>query len=1559
MTKKRIAKILVCVVCLVAVLGYGVYAYRSWRAYQQEKEIMTSGETSENIELFHDQGDIYMSPVAPTEKDDVTIRMRCGRYNTTKAQIQVTTDEGTTWKCYEMSYEKPDETGYYDIWVGEIPAQSEPYFYRFAVANDTTNTTMYLGTEGMKSYQVDTNEMFYVIPGFDTPKWSQGTMWYYAHIGQFYNGDTSNDLYREYLMKDSAYGNDASSMYRGSGDIVGLQEKLDYIQELGVSSLAVGPFFSSSETLGFGTDNMAAVETAFGTEEELKTLIDEVHDRDMRITTDMILSYATSYSKYFNAYGLFPEDGAYQSQDSQYYNLFRFPQWPYNAVKVWGSIGLNIADSEAAKLIYQNKDSMVLRYLNDDYGLDGFRFDAEESVGNLGFEYEPETYLAGITNAIKGVSDEKLVLAENCTGIADQYNTLFDSSWQKNGYFAMKGWFEGTSTGSEMLKVMQDNLINTARPRALSSYNFLGQHDVNRMWDDTEAQKNDINALLLMQMTYLGSPVVYYGDEIGLTNGYYDNQRYSAFNWDESEWDYDILNMVKTLGKARQEYSCLRNGVICQGEVDDAQMFLAFGRFDDNGSAITLCNKQGVVVQREINVSRYNVCDGETLTDYLTGQTYKVKNGKVTVDIIPGGTLLVTGKNSSETRNQYTISNIGKNIEVVQKDEKVFEITGKGSLNGKKDKVGLLEVKASNNMAFSADIDAGKGAKAALMLRDDNEKDSAFYGAVLRGNKVTVQSRNQKAANVKDVTTLSVTEGSQIQVVRESGNLFVLYYRENADADWKRIEESACYVAMGEDIYAGMTVLGGTATFSQVTLDQMELQICENFEEKMLGSMFGTMSDSMEIKAGQMVMNSSKDVPVFLKANAHSSDFTFKTEITKFETVKGSEIPMAGVFSMADDRDMVVLVRTVIDEEQVIAFGKMVNGKWQLAGTVKDTMPNSNIVLQLQRIGSLYTAVASYDGESWFTVGDSLYCNYTGNYVGLYTLNAKATYEYACFGNSIEDSVSTNTPMTLGIIETDMASVLQNIEADKMSYLGNEKNWKDIGAGYEQTNESGLALLYCQNKKFEDVKVETTITLNGGKGSAGILLGKQDYTKDTKDCYQISIDKTKELTISLNGKEIGACKLKIKEDAIRLVVRRENGYIHVFAGSDADLVFSVYDKTYAEGYVAYFTDDVKASFTNYDITALKSVWNSTGTVMGTKDVMELLGSDSLISLEGVGITKGVVTFQADIDHPEDKESKIGVILGGSFGRKSGYGGMSIMYDYKTGVLEALEGEASLGKAKLANAEGMKSLSLMVVYRDGKYDIYANQSSEPVLTAETKKPNGGGVSLYSSNSSTLFYNVGVCDITGTTNVEELELVKEWRATATQPKYTLGVVDASGTTYSDNFDDYMGWQKNFYKIKVDGADWYLDNGMLKADSIIRNWNIATITSGLYDDVDISMKVRFADFTEDNNSAFSINVGKQEVYAGRDDTGLAFTIFGSGLVRVYDTETKQTLNGWSTYVDDLDQWFEMRVKVNKGTVTLSIDGVELYNGKVDTLKNGYIALQSDYVNLEVDDISIKPLS
>lgn len=1556
MTKKKIAKIAVCVICAAAVLGYGVYAFFSWNAYRQEKAMMAAGKVSEDLELFHDQGDIYMQPVAPTEKDDVTIRMRCSRYGVTKAQIQVTLDKGTTWKCYEMKYEKPDETGYYDLWVGKIPAQSEPYFYRFAVSNESDMTT-YLGVEGAKSYQMDKEEMFYVIPGFDTPEWSQGTMWYYVHTGQFFNGDTSNDLQREYLVKDSTYGNDSTAMYRGSGDLAGVQEKLDYIQGLGVTSLALGPYFSASETVGFGTDNMAAVETAFGTEEELKALIQNVHDRDMKITTDMIISYATNYSKYFNALRLFPEDGAYQSQDSQYYNLFRFPEWPYNAVKIWGSMGLNVADEEAAKLIYLNTDSMVLRYMSKAYGLDGYRFDAEESVGNLGFEYEPEEYFEKIIASIKNVSEDKLVLAENCTGIADQYNTLFDSSWQKNGYFAMKKWFSGTSTGSEMLKVLQDNLINTARPRALSSYNFLGQHDVIRLWDDTEAQKNDISAALLLQMTYLGSPVVYFGDEIGVTNGANHDQRYSGFNWDESEWNYDILNLVRTLGKARQEYSCLRSGAICQGEVEDSELFLVFGRFDEDGSAITLCNKQGKTLEKEINVSRYNVKDGQTLTDYLTGATYKVKDGKVTVDVISGGTLLVTDKKSSENRGKYTITNIGKEIEVLQKDQNVFEVTGKGVLKEKKDSIGLATVKVFNNVAFEAGIVADKNAQAALMFRASIEKDSAFYAAVVQKDKLTVQVREKNGGKVSEVTSVTIPRHAQIRIARENGNRFVTFYRENEEAEWILVEESASYAALPEAMFAGMTALKGTVEFRQVVLTETEAQICDEFDQDGFGSMFGTLAEGMELKDGKLTIESVKDELVYADANAHSSDFTFKSKVGKVTLDKKAKTSVAGVMSMTDEEDAVLLVRTLEEGEPVIAFAKLIGGKWQMNGYVKDSEPDKEVTLQLQRIGSLYTAVASYDNEAWFAVGKSIYSNYTGMYAGVCALNAKVEFEYACFGNSIEDKVTTNTPMTLGDINTSYADVLQNVEGDKMAYVGNQDSWEDIGAGYEQTSDEGVALLLCENKLFEAVKAETTITFKGGSGTAGILIGKQTNQNDLKDCYQVAVNKAKELTVTLNGKELGSCKLDSKEATTRLVVRRENGYLHVFAGTDAKLVLSVYDTTFEKGYVSYYTDHAKAAFTNYDITALDSVWNATKTVMGTTNAIEMVQGDSLVSLEGVGLTEGIVTFKADTLMTDEKqENQIGAILGGSFGRKSIYGGVTLLYNYKKGVLEAKEGEKSLGRATLAEPEALESLSLMVVFRNGKYDIYANQSTEPVLSVETEKPNGGAVSLYSSGGTTFFYNTSVRDITGVADIESLDIVKTWRGVAPVKRYTMDVAKSDGKAFSDDFSSYSGWNENFYKIKAEGADWFIEDGKLKAESLIRGWNIATVTSGLYKNVEVSMKVRFTDYAKDLGSSISISTGKQNVYAGREN-GVVFTIYGNGFVNLVDSGVH--MNDWNTYVDGLDDWFEMKMRVSGNTVTISFNGTELFSGPLKDVQNGYVALHSEYVNLEIDEFTIKPLS
>ncbi len=1543
---KNKKKICIIIVLTLLVIALSVGAVFAWNRYKKEKNIKSKQQKAEITEVFHDQGGNYMSPSAPGKDDKVTIRLRCNKYNLTKAQIQVTLDKGTTWTCIDMSLDGKDDTGYYQFWKGTIPAQKEPYFYRFAVSNNK-QSTLYYGSEGLKSYQLDTNEMFYVIPGFNTPEWSQGTLWYYTHVGQFYNGDTSNDLYREYLLRDSAYGTDGQSMTRGSGDIEGLRSKLDYIQSLGVKTLAMGPYFSSSEQFGFGIDNMSSVETALGNETALKNLISDVHNRGMKITTDMILSYSVNYSKYFNEYAYFPTSGAYQSKNSQYYDMFRFPQWPYNAVKVWNSMGLNVANDKAAGKIYKDNDSMVLRYMNKPYGLDGYRFDAEESVGNLGFDYDPQKIFKNIRSAIKGVSEDKLILSENPDGIGNQYNTLFDSSWQKNGYFAMNDWFQGSKSGTEMLTVLQDNLINTARPRALSSYNFIGQHDVVRMFDDTETQKNAIQSLLLLQMTYLGSPVIYFGDEIGMTNGAYDDQVGQVFNWDKSQWDYKILNLTKSLGKLRDKYSCLKNGLICQGEINDSEMFFAFGRFDDNGSVITLCNKQATNLKETINVSRYNVCDGEVLTDYLTGNTYKVKNGKVVIDIIPGGTVLVTGDDVCESREDYCITNVGKKINVLQTEQNVFKITGNGTLEGKKDNFGMLAKPVYNNVSLSATLNSDEDA--AIILRDNTELDSPFYSAVYDKDTVVIKVRTAKGEKVKELAKKNVSENSQIRIVRTNGNQFTAMYRDGGEGGWINVENSNAKISMKEQIYAGVTALDGTATFSNILLEEQEQQIYDDFKTEQLGSMFTGSGEDITPKNGKLKLEAKDNKLTSVKANAHTSDWTFKTEVGAM--TENGENALAGVMSEENKNDRIIFARTVDKGKNVISLMKQVEGKWQTYASVEDTKPQNKVILQLQRIGSSYAAVASYDGKKWFAVGDNLYCNYTTMYAGVCAYNAEASFEYACFGDSIQDHTSTNTPITPKDINVAYNAELRNAEGDKMTFLGSKENWSDIGPGYAKSTTDDTSMLYLENKMFNNVKAEATIKITGGNGTAGILIGKQKYSKDLRKCYQIGFDKNNKLFVAKNGKKLANTTVKPGDDGLRLIVRKEHGYINVMVGQTGTPALSVKDNTYGEGYVAFYADKTSVEVINYDVTTVETYWNCNKTVMGAKNSLEMVEDNSLASLEHVGITNGVVSFKAKTTIPiYDGESKldiakktnqIGVILGGSFGKMSAYGGVTVLYDYKAGTLTATEGDKELAKKNISKPGKSPEIAMKIVIEKGKYEIYVNGSEKTAMTVNREVPNGGSIGLYSSGYNTVFSDIVVKDTTNNGNKN------------VKPNSN------AGTAFSTDFSDWLGWNKNFYKIKADGANWCIEDGVLKGKSLGRTWNIANVMNGEYQNVDINMKFRYSQLGADNTGTFKIGIGKQDMYAGCDETGVCFNIFGTGLVQVVDTDTDEVVSGWDTYIAKLNDWHTIHISVVGQHVRLIIDNGEVYSGTVSSNTKGYIAIQSDLSDVEVDDFSVNPLS
>lgn len=159
------------------------------------------------------------------------------------------------------------------------------------------------------------------------------------------------------------------------------------------------------------------------------------------------------------------------------------------------------------------------------------------------------------------------------------------------------------------------------------------------------------NAAVLLQMTYLGSPSIYYGEEIELlktgANNVQTTGSFYAMDWNEENWNRERLNFYKATGELRQEFSCVKTGAVNILESSDSKNTLTFGRWDENGAAITVASQNEGTITVTIPVKNCDIMNGTIMTDWYTGEQYTVKNGNVTVSVRPGGTVLVTGEKSS------------------------------------------------------------------------------------------------------------------------------------------------------------------------------------------------------------------------------------------------------------------------------------------------------------------------------------------------------------------------------------------------------------------------------------------------------------------------------------------------------------------------------------------------------------------------------------------------------------------------------------------------------------------------------------------------------------------------------------------------------------------------------------------------------------------------------------------------------------------------------------------------------------------------------------------------
>ena len=475
--------------------------------------------------------------------------------------------------------------------------------------------------------------------------WDESVI-YFMVTDRFFDGNESNNT----ASGAQTYGKDNAGLYHG-GDFAGITQKLDYLEDLGINTIWITPIVENIPGVtvtdtgkedvpynaayhGYWASDFTKLNPTLGTEEEFQTLIDQAHNRGIRIMVDIVVNHA-GYDTDFG--DMIRSGDDIVSGSDQKDSLSNLPDFKTEDPAV------------SAQLVKWQTQWVK------DFGIDYFRVDTVKHVEN-------DTW-AELKNALTEVdSDFKMIGEYAGGGYASNGNTLgtgeMDSDLDFDFNDQATNFVKGNISSVESFLTSRNSVLNNT----YMTGQFLGSHDEDgfkkKLLDGGMAEDAATAASMVaasLQITAKGQPVIYYGEEIGQTglNNYpYQTNRYD-FDWSIVSNDNKTYQHYKKMLSIRNAYT----DVFARG---DRKTILAS---DENGYDIVSRSYKGtklyvglnikdVAQTVEIPVSENN---GTVLKDLYSGKTYTVSNGKIKV-IIPaatdGGTVVL--KNNSSTNGGST-----------------------------------------------------------------------------------------------------------------------------------------------------------------------------------------------------------------------------------------------------------------------------------------------------------------------------------------------------------------------------------------------------------------------------------------------------------------------------------------------------------------------------------------------------------------------------------------------------------------------------------------------------------------------------------------------------------------------------------------------------------------------------------------------------------------------------------------------------------------------------------------------------------------------------------------
>jgi len=609
--------------------------------------------------VHHDGSALYVSNPLPQAHETVTLKLRTPKDAPINYVYLRAMMDG---EFKRLRMERTEETTISHIWSCEIMADQPRIDYKFLLLTNAGG--FYYNSLGLSRADSPDYFDFHLLVNYEAPLWVRNVVFYQIFPERFYNGDESNDVqdgeYERAGQKTIKRQWDAlpypfkqaQSLDFFGGDLQGITQKLDYLQDLGVTALYLCPVFSALTNHKYDVVDYFNVDKHFGGNEALAHLRAETEKRGMKLLLDITPNHIGNahpwYQKVIENKDADTADFFYYDEEKQV-----FETW----LGVPLLIKLNYNSPRLRDIMYRATDSVLQHWMNAPYRIDGWRLDVANMTGNRGMKQLDHEVWAEMRSFLKAKKPDLYLLGEYFQDYtAHLQGDELDASMNYQGFNTpMRRWLGGAGLGvSDNQPFGDTSLLPTAAmvtqwqrfmgavpyTIALQQFNQLGSHDTTRILHVTHYDKTLVKLGTALLFAFPGIPCIYYGDEIGL-KGHKSMEDYRrAMIWDEAQWDHDLRTFHQRLIQIRQESPALKHGgfqiLHAQGDV------IAFQRHVPEETIIVLGNR-GVDTTPaiEIDVVQGGLADDTQLTDLLSDATFTVQAGNIEIQTLKHGQALI------------------------------------------------------------------------------------------------------------------------------------------------------------------------------------------------------------------------------------------------------------------------------------------------------------------------------------------------------------------------------------------------------------------------------------------------------------------------------------------------------------------------------------------------------------------------------------------------------------------------------------------------------------------------------------------------------------------------------------------------------------------------------------------------------------------------------------------------------------------------------------------------------------------------------------------------------